>query len=337
VPVLIVATDDFTHYDQHDRSLVPIPITVEGQPFVLGQQFPYGSGDGVTPGSAGYFGPITSPIASGDLLRAFFWMRCELLDPSIDQCQSAAVFENVAKPYANGGLELPIRVGQDWTLFTQVFMALKIFDVGAAQLTFRLGYPNQVLQLGAIGLEDYGTSLTLQQLQALDRGPFSEVIAPDSFTSYGTAVQSEPTGAEYPFGEALNFATNGQSFDAPEDSGLQGRTNAPVSANDLMLVTFWAHCVQSDAVNGLCQTSLVFEEVNSPYINAGLQTTTIAVRPTWQQYFFPFRAKNSYAADEVKLGLRLGYPNQTIEFGPISLRVYDASFALTDLPMSSLE
>ena len=109
-----------------------------------------------------------------------------------------------------------------------------------------------------------------------------------------------------------------------------------MSTDDLMLATFWAHCVQSDTENGACQTSLVFEEVNSPYVNAGLQTTAIAVRPTWQQYFFPFRAKNSYAADEVKLGLRLGYPNQTIEFGPISLRVYDPSFASTDLPTSSL-
>lgn len=216
-------------------------------------------------------------------------------------------------------------------------MALKTYDVGTAQLTFRLGYPNQVVQLGAIGLEDYGTSLSLEQLQALDRGPFFEAIAGDSFSSYGAAVQSELTGTGYPFGKALSFTTGGQSFDAPEESGLQGRTNTSVSSNDLMLATFWAHCVQSDTANGACQTSLVFEEENSPYINAGLQTSNIAVRPTWQQYFFPFRVKNSYVADEVKLGLRLGYPNQTIEFGPISLRVYDASFGLTDLPMSSPE
>ena len=125
-PVLDVTTGDFTHYDQHDRSLVPTSITVEGQPFVLGQEFPYGSGERRRPGLGGVSSPIQSPIASGDLLRAFFWMRCELLDPSIDQCQSAVVFENVVKPYANGGLELPISVGQDWTLFTQVFMALKV-------------------------------------------------------------------------------------------------------------------------------------------------------------------------------------------------------------------
>lgn len=335
-PILTVSTGNFTHYDQHDLSLTPTPITVTGQPFTLGQRFPFGSGDG-TPGSAGYFGPIQSPVAASDLLRVFFWMRCDVPDPSINQCQSALVFEQVVAPYVNGGLELPILVGQTWTLFTQAFQSLEDYTVGSAQLTFRLGYPNQALEIGAIGLEDYGTSLSVDQLEALDRGPFVEVIPADSFASYGTAVQNQLTGTAYPFGQALTFTTYGLSFNAPEDSGLQAHTAVPLQANDLMLATFWAHCTQSDAANSTCQTSLVFEEVNSPYVNAGLETAVVSVRHAWQQYFLPFGSRNDYDANAVKLGLRLGYPNQTIEFGPISLRRYASNFSFADMPVTSLE
>lgn len=336
LPMLAVTMGDFTHYDEHDRSLAPELIEVVGQPFALAQRFPLGSGDG-EPGSAGYFGPIRNAIARGDLLRASFWARCAVPGTGINYCRTALVFEEVADPYLNGGLEQKVQVGQDWMPFHLAFMSVHAQRPGDAQLTFRLGYPDQVLEIGAIALQDYGNALTLAQLEALNNRPFTEVVTASSLSNYGPAVRDIVGGAKYPFGQATRFSTLGQTYEVPEQSGYQGRNSASVQRHDLLLVTFWARCVESHEPDASCHSSVVFEEGNSPYTNAGLATPTLRVGPMWQEYYFPFRSLGDYATDRVKLGLRLGYADQTIEYGPIALRRYESPLQIGDLPQSSFE
>jgi hypothetical protein len=230
---------------------------------------------------------------------------------------------------------MSVRVGEEWTHFAQAFAAVDDMDVGTAQLTFRLGFPNQVLELGAPGLENYGQALGLQRLSAFDAAEYVEVASTPGFTAYGDVDLQTTGGLEYPFGFALRLSTRGRSFVLPQDAGLQGRNSLPIQQQDLLLAMFWARCVESQAADGSCRTAAVFEETNSPYKNLGLESGVVTVRTAWQRFFFPFRAVRDSAVDSAKFGLRLGYADQTIEVGPIVLQRFASDFAQANLPQTS--
>jgi hypothetical protein len=336
LPTLLVTMESFKHYDEQNRSNQPELVTVENQPFTFARRFPLGSGN-ESPGSAGYFGQARGPIEKGDLLRVFFWARCVSPEPDTEQCRSGLVFEEVDEPYRNGGLELPIRVGREWTLVTQAFTSTGSFPANGAQLTFRLGFPRQRIELGTIGLENYGTSLSLATLVALDADSNMNALDSAPLLSYGTAVSTEQVGIEYPFGKAIRFVTTGQTIFSPEESGLQARISRTIHGQRPFLALLWARCISSARADGRCRSSLSFEEVNSPYINAGLAPTTFTVGTEWQAYYFPFLASRGYEVDTAKLVVHLGFSDQIIEFGPIEVRGYGPDFPLSNLPRSQSE
>jgi hypothetical protein len=337
VPALATRLTEFAHYDEHDRSLVPELIEVDEASFAFAQRFPYGSGDGHDVGSAGFFGPMSRAVQRSDLLRAFFWARCVMPEPGGDTCRLRAVFEEVSHPYRNDGLEWFGYVGSTWSLYSQVFASMQSYAAGEVQLTFHLGYPNQSLELGPVGLENYGTSLSIPQLESVASGTAELVIAPDAFFSYGDAVAETRLDLEYPFGRANRFSTVGLAFQAPESSGYQGRNARPVREHDATLVTFWARCLQSTENDGSCRTAVVFEATQAPYKNAGLSTPIISIGPDWQQYFFPFAPTKSFEIEQAKLGLRLGYSEQILELGPITVTQYGSDVQVSGLPQSFTE
>ncbi|HEY5959966.1 MAG TPA: hypothetical protein VIV60_25600 [Polyangiaceae bacterium] len=335
-PILTTQLSNFTPYDQHDRTLHPELIGVDDQVFALAFRFPFGSGNGDR-GSAGFFGPTHHPIDKGDLLRGSFWARCATPDPKYEDCRLAVVFEEVKKPYLNDGLELSVHVGQTWTLFSQVFASMKSYAAGDVQLTFQLGYPNQSLEIGPVSLENYGAALTLTQLESVDTHPSDPVVVSADFMSYGNAACEVLVDMAYPFGRATRCSTLDLQFDAPEDSGYQGRSSRSVRERDVLFATFWARCAQSTAIDGSCRTAVVFEETQAPYINAGLDTAGVVVGPDWQRYTFPFVAMKSYDIEQVKFGIRLGYSEQILELGPASVVQYGSEVQLDALPKSYTE
>ena len=331
-PVLTVTTTDFTHYDEHDRSLAPDTIVVSDQAFAFARRFPQGSGDGKNAGSAGYFGQTHDAIEKGDLLRAFFWARCVIPRAGRDLCQSGLVYEQAAHPYENGGLEFGFNADREWKAYSEVFVSARSYGPGEVQLTFRLGYPDQQLEIGAIGLESYGKVLGLVQAEAMEQAAAPEVLSADSFAHYGAALREDVVGIDLPFGKATRFSTNGLTFGAPEESGYQTRNSRPVREQDWVLLTFWARCVSSLQADGSCISSAVFEEVQSPYINAGLESPSIAISSRWQGYRIPFRVLRDYDVDRVKVGFRLGYSDQTLEFGWVTLRHFGNQAPIVEAP-----
>ena len=107
--------------------------------------------------------PIDVQISKGDALLATFWVRCEKSLQESGECKTEYVFERASTPWTKS-VDYPVSAGKDWMQFFVGFTAAESYAPNASHNMFRLGFPNQTVQIGGFSLVNYGKSVTLSQL-----------------------------------------------------------------------------------------------------------------------------------------------------------------------------
>jgi len=111
-----------------------------------------------------------------------------------------------------------------------------------------------------------------------------------------------------------------QSF----DSGWFIRNKAVIQQGNSLLAVFYA---RSESDSG--KVSFFVEDAQS--FNKEV-FFTMPVDSTWRKYFVPFSAMKSYEAEALSMGFHLGFQEQTIEVGGLTLLNYASSVGVDKLP-----
>ena len=155
----------------------------------------------------------------------------------------------------------------------------------------------------------------------------TDVLGADTFAAFSlpqtTAVKLE------------TVAVTGQKFtQAWRASSLQHVTNSwevqtsatnmvALQKDDVLVVQFWAR-----AITGTAQTEFVLELAAPPYdksITVGIHATA-----SWTLFQLPFKANRDYVIGEAAAHFRLGFDNQTLEFGGVVLKNFAKTKLLSD-------
>ncbi|HEX9620724.1 MAG TPA: endo-1,4-beta-xylanase, partial [Polyangiaceae bacterium] len=104
-----------------------------------------------------------TPVRKGDVLLATFHFRTEWSRNESGEGQTEFVFELARDPWTKS-VSYPVRAGRAWKKIYVPFVAEESYEPGQAQIIFRLGYDPQIVEIGGVTVENFGTKLVLADL-----------------------------------------------------------------------------------------------------------------------------------------------------------------------------
>jgi GH35 family endo-1,4-beta-xylanase len=104
-----------------------------------------------------------SQVQSGDVLLASFYFRTEKVAAESGEAETEINFELNHAPY-DKSLTYSVRAGAEWKQVLVPFVAKRNFKEGEGQVTFRLGYAPQTIDIADVKLENFKRELTLADL-----------------------------------------------------------------------------------------------------------------------------------------------------------------------------
>ena len=102
-------------------------------------------------------------VRSGDVLLASFWFRTEYVPVESGEAETEITFEQNHEPF-DKSLSYAVRAGAQWKQVLVPFVAKRNFQAGEAQVTFRLGYPPQTIDLADVKVENFEKRAALADL-----------------------------------------------------------------------------------------------------------------------------------------------------------------------------
>jgi endo-1,4-beta-xylanase len=111
---------------------------------------------------------ITQPVKKGDAMIAIFTARAIEPLPATGVAQSSFVFELATAPHTKSA-DYPFKVGTAWTRYYIPFFAQVDQPASSAQVTFRLGYDPQTIEIGGLQVVNFGPGISR------DRLPFTPI------------------------------------------------------------------------------------------------------------------------------------------------------------------
>lgn len=109
----------------------------------------------------------TGPIKKGDTLYAEFTARRIKSRQETGEALVSVIVEGSEKPHAKN-LERDLSVGPEWTTIRIPFRADRDAAAGEMQLSLRVGYPPQTLEIGGVKLLNYGPGVDPSDLPQTD-------------------------------------------------------------------------------------------------------------------------------------------------------------------------
>jgi GH35 family endo-1,4-beta-xylanase len=106
---------------------------------------------------------VEQAVAAGDVLLATFYLRTESTRAESTEGQTEFVMELARDPWTKS-VSHPVRAGREWKQIHVRFKAAQSYAPGEAQLIFRLGYEPQLIEIGGVTVENFGTKLSLSAL-----------------------------------------------------------------------------------------------------------------------------------------------------------------------------
>lgn len=167
--------------------------------------------------------------------------------------------------------------------------------------------------------------------------PGGNIVSADNiiFYSDGQSFPGTFTGIQVS-GQDFNDATRVRIIGTPPMTwGVQMVRNTPtdIEMGEALLADAWARCETPLPGKDVCQALLIFEDAIS--YDKAVQFP-IVVGSEWQQFFVALRAPQDYPVGVGHTTLFLGYSDQTIDIGPVTLRSYGTAADLADLPSTPL-
>lgn len=145
-------------------------------------------------------------------------------------------------------------------------------------------------------------------------------------------------------GRFQDVSVQGQSFDTatrvevigtpinPWAAQMVRNTPAHVDSGDTLLADVWARCETPSPQSDVCQALLIVEDAVT--FDKAIQFP-IQVGSEWEHFFIPLAAPQDYPVGVGHTTLFLGYADQTMDIGPVTLRDY-GSRNPNDLPKTPL-
>ena len=138
-------------------------------------------------------------VYDGDHMVMEFWVRC--LWSSAATCRTGGLFEQVDDPWAHLVEYFVAPAFADGWVFYQVpFVATTNYSVGTVRATFRLGYPDQQIEIAPIRIVNYETLMPTDRPDCL---PDSTNIY-DSVEIMSWAPTTATVGTEYRYSMEVN-------------------------------------------------------------------------------------------------------------------------------------
>jgi len=109
----------------------------------------------------------TGPIKQGDTLYAEFTARRIKSRQETGEALVAVIVEGSEKPHTKN-LERDLSIGPEWTTIRIPFRADRDAAPGKMQMSLRVGYPPQTLEIGGIKLLNYGPDVAPESLPKTD-------------------------------------------------------------------------------------------------------------------------------------------------------------------------
>ena len=115
---------------------------------------------------------------------------------------------------------------------------------------------------------------------------------------------------------------------------LVSTVSGKFNPGDVLLLSVWAHTITSSAPDHHGCIGLVLEQSTEPFDK--VLSRRFDLGPDWQRLDVAAKIKRELGHADFQIALRLGYFPQTVEIGGITLRRFDSSISLTDLPQTPL-
>ncbi len=103
---------------------------------------------------------------------------------------------------------------------------------------------------------------------------------------------------------------------------------------DVVLLSFWVRALTSSVPDHRGCIGAVLEQSSDPFDKIFARRFDLA--PDWQHLDVCRRIKREFAQTDSQIALRFGYFPQTVEIGGITLRRFDSTVSLADLPQTPL-
>jgi GH35 family endo-1,4-beta-xylanase len=210
------------------------------------------------------------------------------------------------------------------------------FQRGGAALLVALGVGACLQQASAPGAADVkpisaGQTAGESQLGDLLEGKSASALAVSGKAERVRVSEVDVTGQS--FQKAMRaeiLEGSAQEWDVQ----VSTKTKTPVAAGDVLLATFHVRATSSREESGEARTEFVFELAREPWSKSA-QYPVRAGRE-WRQIHVPFVAAESYAAGEAQIIFRLGYTQQTLEIGGVTVENFGKQKQLAELPRTKL-
>lgn len=107
--------------------------------------------------------PTTGSVEEGDALLATFYVRAEKPLDETGAGQTQFVFEESRDPFTKAVI-YDVEANTEWRKIYVPFIAKRRFGPGDAQVIFRLGYEQEIIDIGGVSIENFGKKLSLAAL-----------------------------------------------------------------------------------------------------------------------------------------------------------------------------
>src|SRR5271170_2873902 len=115
---------------------------------------------------------------------------------------------------------------------------------------------------------------------------------------------------------------------------LVSTVSGKLNPGDVVLFSVWARTLTSSAPDHQGCIGLVLEQSTDPFDK--VLSRRFDLGPDWQRLDVAARIKREFDHTDPKIALPVGYFPQTVEIGGITLRRFDSSVSLADLPQTPL-
>ncbi len=162
LPVVPEEPAAFTFVSEGPKQAVAEIVPVSGQPFanawrveVLAQP--------PNPWKVQLVTRSGAPVKRGDVLWARFFLRCTASRQESGEGRLTLVFETADENH-DKSIDLTVGAGKDWKEFAFPFTCRHDLPAGGAQIALRVGFRPQTIEVGGIGILNYGNTCKLADL-----------------------------------------------------------------------------------------------------------------------------------------------------------------------------
>ena len=151
---------------------------------------------------------------------------------------------------------------------------------------------------------------------------------PQTATSkYGTLTRIQVEGQA--FTEAVRCETAAHPAH-PWDLQFQFKTTRKVEKGEVLWARFYARTVATTTATGEGHVRAIFESSSAP--NEKSLTFDVTLGHEWQEYFMPFKSRDTYEPGKADSGFHLGMQEQTVEIADFAVYTFGKNFDMKRLP-----